>query len=327
MKKKKICFVSGVINPFVIRDYEILKKYYDIRWVKWEGKRSIFKLIAGILKSDISFSWFAGDAGSVAVIISNLFRKKSVLVAGGYDVAYIPEISYGRWCQARHKKKMTKYALEKADLVLSVSECNQKELLEKAMPKKNILIYNGVPIDKFSPPKEKKENIAITVGNIYQSNLKKKGIEFFVKAAEYLPDTRFIVIGKFADDSIQYLKSISSKNTEFTDWVSDETLLKYFQRAKVYVQASHHESFGISVAESMLCQCIPVVTKRYALPEVVGDAGFYASYGNEKELAKQIKKALESSDDLGKKARERIIELFSLEQREKKMINAIKKLL
>lgn len=66
-------------------------------------------------------------------------------------------------------------------------------------------------------------------------------------------------------------KAIAGASRYFIGFVQDENLLMYYQRAKVYdVQVSAHEAFGMSLAESMLCECILVVTDRVALPEVVG---------------------------------------------------------
>jgi glycosyltransferase involved in cell wall biosynthesis len=151
----------------------------------------------------------------------------------------------------------------------------------------------------------------------------RKGREVFVKAAKLLPDTKFVVIGKFTDDSIEHLRLLASDNVHFTGFVSDEDLLKWYQRAKVYVQPSAHEGFGITVAESMLCECIPVVTDRFALPEVVGDTGFYSIYDNVEKTAEGINEALHASQRLAEKARERVIKSFSLERREERLVKSL----
>jgi hypothetical protein len=69
------------------------------------------------------------------------------------------------------------------------------------------------------------------------------------------------------------LRQAASPNVEFLGFVSDEELFSLYARASVYVQASMHEGFGLSVAEAMSAGCIPVVTRAGSLPEVVGDVG------------------------------------------------------
>jgi len=327
----KICFVGSLSFTFIRRDYEILKKHFDVDVIEHPKKKSKWLGYALILakkvkRSDLTFCWFAGWHSAFAVFFSKLFKKKIVTVAGGFDVVCLPEINYGAFTNFKQKLP-SKYVLKNSDMIISISKSNQRELLEKVRPKKNILIYNGVSIEEFVPGDYDKEKIAITVGIIKWSNLKRKGIETFVKTAKYLPDVSFVVIGKFADDSIDYLKPIASSNVEFTGFVSDKELLDWYQRAKVYVQASAHEGFGITVGEAMLCKCIPVVTDRFSLPEVVGDTGFYVPYEDVKATAEMIKKALEAPEEKGKMARERIIKLFTIEKREKKLEKSIRKLL
>jgi glycosyltransferase involved in cell wall biosynthesis len=104
-------------------------------------------------------------------------------------------------------------------------------------------------------------------------------------------------------------------------YVPDEQMMKYLHEAKVYVQVSAHEGFGISLAEAMLCECVPVVTDRGAIPEVVGDCGFYVPYGEPEATAEAIKSALQS--DLGPNARNRIKNNFSIKEREKRLISFI----
>jgi glycosyltransferase involved in cell wall biosynthesis len=75
----------------------------------------------------------------------------------------------------------------------------------------------------------------------------------------------------------------------------------------------------------MLCECVPVVTKRGAIPEVVGESGLYVEYGDEKATSKKIEEALNS--DLGGEARKRIMSLFPLEKRRKKLSNIVNDLI
>ena len=325
----KICFIGDLSSSFIKRDYEILKKHFDVDVMEPPKKKTgwlkyVFNVAKKVKQSNLTFCWFAGWHSAFAVLFSRLFWKKSIVVAGGYDCACVPEIDYGAFTNFKERIP-AKFVLKNADLAVSISKSNQRELLDKVKPKKNVLIYNGIPLEKFVFGDYDKEEIAITIGAIKWPNLKRKGIEIFVKAAQYLPDVPFIVIGKFIDNSVNYLKQIASSNAKFVDFVSDEELLKWYQRAKVYVQASAHEGFGIAAAEAMLCGCIPVVTDRFALPEVVGNTGFYVPYGDEKATAEAVKKALNSNK--GKEARERIKHMFPIEKREIELIEIINEVL
>jgi len=179
-----------------------------------------------------------------------------------------------------------------------------------------------VETEKFNvDPKIGKEDIVITVGNVTKSNLLRKGIEIFVKTASYLPKIPFYVIGRYNEETYNYLNEIASGNVIFTGFISEKELIKFYQKAKVYVQVSAHEGFGISPAEAMLCECIPVTTNRGALPEVVGKTGFYVPFNDPEETAKAIRKAIES--DKGSEARNYILENFSMKKREEAIKNII----
>jgi glycosyltransferase involved in cell wall biosynthesis len=324
--KIKILFVYPSLSSFVKADLEIFQRHFDViphQWTRTRDIKNVLRIIWHILRTDLGFIWFAGGHAARVVFLSKLFRKRTIVVASGYSVANMPEINYGLMLSPKSAHYVI-YALKKADKVLAVSEFNKKEILKHAHPKDIELVYHGVNHNKFKPQGEKEENLVITVGAVTNSNLKRKGLETFVRAAKFLPDVKFMLIGNHFD-SVRYLKSIASANVKFTGFVSDDDLLKYYQEAKVYVQVSAHEGFGLSLTEAMLCECVPVVTNRAALPEVVGDTGFYVPYGDPKATAEAIKKALNSNK--GKEARERIKNMFPLEQRKKKLISEIKSLL
>ena len=124
-----------------------------------------------------------------------------------------------------------------------------------------------------------------------------------------------MVLGAWADDAIEHLRSIASPNVLFTGWVSDEELFDYYRRASVYVQASLHEGFGLSVAEAMLAGCMPVITQRGSLPEVAGEYGFYINSPEPQAIANAVATALDSSAPVREGARQQVLRLFSLERR------------
>ena len=120
-----------------------------------------------------------------------------------------------------------------------------------------------------------------------------------------ISDSSVPIVGKFIDDSVEMLRKIAPKNVEFTGFVPDEELLRWYQRAKVYCQLSRYEGLPNALCEAMLCECVPVGTKYCGIPTAIGDTGFYADFGDVNGTAEAIKKAL-SNQNLGKKARDRI---------------------
>ena len=160
-----------------------------------------------------------------------------------------------------------------------------------------------------------KERLAITVGNVDGDNLQRKGLLPFVQAAGLLPDVPFVVIGAWRDGAIDILKAAASSNVHFTGWLDERSLNDYYARARVYVQASRHEGFGLSLAEAMSFECVPVVARAGALPEVVGDTGIYLESVQPRVIAAGVQQALALDACWGHRARARIVREFPLERR------------
>jgi glycosyltransferase involved in cell wall biosynthesis len=249
------------------------------------------------------------------------YNKKSIVVASGYDVANEPEINYGLSTRF-YTKWIPKYILDRADKVLAVSKCNLEETKRLTKNPNIELVYNGIDINKYPKVQNKKEDMIITVGFLDKKSWKRKGIDKFINTAIHFPDIPFIVIGKITDFAKEHIK-YAPYNTTFTGYLSDEKLLEYYQRAKVYAQFSFYGSFGMAVAEAMLCNCIPVVSNRGGLPEIVGDSGITVDY-DINSFVDGIKTAMEMS--LTNKPRDWIISNFSLEKRERELVKIIEEL-
>jgi hypothetical protein len=139
----KIAFVYYDFSSFVRQDHDILSRHFEVEEVRYRKLSNILRMAASIWRSEISFSWFASGHSFAAVLLSKILGKRSIVVAGGYDVACVQEINYGQFTQSWLKRFMTAFSLKHADLVLPVSEFT-RERFQMGQAKKTRIIYNGV---------------------------------------------------------------------------------------------------------------------------------------------------------------------------------------
>ncbi len=307
-----ILFVHNCLTRFVSQDLAALRQYHHVSECSLSSRLvNPVSLWRQVRAHDAVFGWFASWHTVLPMTYARILRKPSILVVGGYDLARLPEIAYGHQ-RGGLKKWISRFTIKMAQCLVTNSEFSASEVKCNAgVQSRSInVVYHGVP-DRFGClPEARRERIVLTVGNVDVSNLRRKGLEPFVRTAALLPDVRFVVAGAWSDDAIRRLRAIAPSNVEFTGWLEDEALLDWYRRASVYVQASLHEGFGMAVGEAMLAGCIPVVTKAGALPEVVGNCGVYSPSSEPSYIAIAIEEALSFQDSDRARARRRILNEF-----------------
>jgi glycosyltransferase involved in cell wall biosynthesis len=107
-----------------------------------------------------------------------------------------------------------------------------------------------------------------------------------------------------------------SRNVTFHGIVSNDEIIEYYRNANLFVLPSFSEAFGMGLIEAMACELPVVATKVGGIPEVVenGRTGLLVEAGDSKELADAILNVFSDSKLrmwMGKRARERVIKLFS----------------
>jgi len=329
-KKKILALPESDI--FLERDVEILKKHFEIRTAPTFNRKkpitsipSIFKILKGTLWADLTFSQFADTHAFLAVLFSKIFRKKSIVIVGGYEVAKVPEIGYGAMLNPLYTQ-VVKFVLKHADRILTTAASLKEDAISNAKIRgENIKTVPECYNPEFWKPSGKKEDVVVTVAYVNDSVIRRKGLETFVKAAGYLPDAKFILIGPDEDGSVKRLKSMASLNVEFPGFIPETELPKWYSKAKVYCQLSRYEGVPNALCEAMLCKCVPVGTEYCGIPVAIGDTGFYVPYGDVGATVRAIKKGLKS--DNGKEARERIRTMFPLERRERELVSEVQELL
>lgn len=323
----KLLFVHLGWETFVAKDLEILRSAHPVRAFHFQSVKDLPALWQSVRSCDLTFSWFGTIHALFAVAFSKMLHKKSVVVAGGYDVARTALLPHYGALSKTHKRWGILFVFANADLLLSVSEFNRQETIANARadPRKIRLVPHGFDADLFRPvPGVPKKGIVLTVGSVNGVSVTRKGLDLFVRSAAYLPENDFVLAGRCSEPALSDLRGTAPPNVDFRGWISLEDLVDTYAQADVYAQPSRHEAFGCSVAEAMLSECVPVVSREGALPEVVGDCGLYVDSLEPKAVATKIKEALGSN--LGPRARERIRDLFPLERRKAGILNAVESL-
>ena len=325
----RLLFVHNAATSFVELDQEMLSSFCTVTEYALHSRRvAPVATWKAVRAHDLVFGWFASWHTFLPLLFARIMRKPSILVIGGYDLACLPGIGYGHQ-RGGPRQWISRATMHLATHLVTNSHFSQNEawLNARIRPERVTVIHHGVP-DRFdATPARTRERIALTVGNVSQSNLSRKGLEAFVRAGALLPDVSFVLVGRAVDDAFDYLKSIATPNVSLTGWMEDAELIRYYQRASVYVQVSQHEGFGISLAEAMLAGCIPVVTREGAIPEVTGENAIFAPSQAPDAVAEAIRQALAAPQGLGAEARDRIARLFPLRRRRDALEAIVKSLL
>jgi len=314
----RVLYVYSRRNTFTRIDREALAERHEVTDYFQEGFRPRpAELWRKLGECDLVVGWFASWHTAIALRLAKLRGKPSVLIFGGFDTASVPEIGYGSQ-RGGVRKRLVRSTAKLATRLITNSRSSLREIAEHVGidPARVTVVYHGVP-DRFSAvdPAAARSRIALTVGVVYELNLARKGHGPFCEAAKLRPDVDFVLAGKWADGTGSRLQAAGPPNLRLTGFLSDEDLDELFREAAVYVQASVHEGFGLSLAEAMLAGAVPVVTSAGALPEVVGGAGIVIEEPTPEAIANGIDSALAAGAGASAAARERIRSKFPYEMR------------
>jgi len=331
-RKKRILFLGLKPSSFVLQDVNILRSNFEVSPYyinKNQIKHSIisfFRSLIKIFNSDLVFTWFTLPQFFLHIIIAKMLHKKVAVVVGGYEVVKMEEINYGA-LNNPIKAFFIKKILNFADIILPVSNYVSQEVKKITRNKNIYVIHNGIDTKKFFKlPGVEKEELMLTVASDIDRQFYIKGIDIIFKIASHFQRYKILIIGKYSQLWKQNNSTTLPSNIEIVGFLKSDELLEFYSKAKIYLQLSRQESFGCALAEAMACECIPVVSNKTALPEVVGETGIIVNIDNEEDVIKGIKKALEAPSSLGKKARDRICKFFDVEKRKKELIKVISNL-
>ena len=315
----RVLYVYSRRNTFTRIDREALEERHEVVDYVQEGiMPRPFELWKKVGECDVVVGWFASWHTAAAVRVARMRHKPFLLIFGGFDTASVPEIGYGSQRRGGVRRVLVRSTARFATRLVTNSESSLREVTENVgiASGRATVVYHGIP-DRFVDvdPAAPRKRMALTVGVVYEMNLARKGHKPFCETAPMLADVEFVLAGRWEDDAGAKLAANASENLRLPGFLPDDALDDLFRTTSVYVQASRHEGFGMSLAEAMLAGAVPVVTATGALPEVVGDTGVVISDTNPQSIAAGVSEALALGPEAHIAARERIRTEFPYEKR------------
>jgi polysaccharide biosynthesis protein PelF len=186
------------------------------------------------------------------------------------------------------------------------------------------IIYNGADPEKFKPQDRppNRHPIVLNMGLIFALKGQLTSIEAAAIVREKFPDVEFRFYGRPTD--LDYFARCQAKVKEyklentvnFAGFTSEPWLV--YGEADVVAMSSISEGFPYAVIEAMFCAVAIVATDVGGVGEALGDTGLLVPANRPIALAESIVKLLSLPPaqriDLGKKSRQRALDLFTQEK-------------
>ncbi|HSX18579.1 MAG TPA: glycosyltransferase family 1 protein, partial [Candidatus Saccharimonadales bacterium] len=209
----------------------------------------------------------------------------------------------------------SKYSIEKSTHIIAPSQSTKEDIIKNYnVPASKISVtYEGYDQARFKPQsKSKVESVKskYKIGGdyiLFVGTLQpRKNIERLIEAYANLSKGRtssfgrgttlsgvgLVIAGKkgwLYDSIFEKVKELKLQDKViFTDFVRDDDLPALISGAKVYVNPSLWEGFGIPVIEAQACGVPVVVSNTSSLPEIVGNSALTFDPTNVKDIESAI---------------------------------------
>lgn len=248
-------------------------------------------------------------------IISSTVGKRIPTAAFIHDLGFVryPEfIPRGWW---HYYMRAMGAAVRHSRILIANSQSVLADLVELfgAEASQIRVAYNGCDTEFFRPlPDLDTESIRrryaagypylLYVGSIHPRKNPERLLEAYdLLRRRYTEPLRLLFVGRFMfrkSETLRYLSKMRhAEEVLFHPPVQDEELRSLYNASAVVVYPSLYEGFGYPVAEALACGAAVVTSSVSSLPEVGGEAAFYADPYDPASIAEAIYQALTQSPE------------------------------
>jgi len=216
----------------------------------------------------------------------------------------------------------------------TVSEASKDDLIKVGVKKPIFVIENAIQI-KESENLEKNPLQFVYVGRLVFY----KNIQVVLKAINIVkksfPKVSFILVGRgpYRNNLEEIVRNLELEdNVEFKGHVSEDEKIKLLATSQAVIFPSLFEGFGLVILESFMQKKPVLVSNVRPLSDIIedGKTGFILAKDDEVQWAKAIESMIENSrltSQMGEKAREVLVEKYSVENFYEKIVNMYQKVI
>ncbi|MEM9446247.1 MAG: glycosyltransferase family 1 protein [Verrucomicrobiota bacterium] len=202
---------------------------------------------------------------------------------------------------------ITERVAKAADHILTVSNYSKETMLEHwNIPEHKITVtYNGID-DCYKPTSQDTKQFGevpyiLYVGNLHPRKNLVRLLKAFVKIKrEKKIEHKLKIVGQatwlYEDIFLEVKENTLEEHVEFTGYVSQEELVKIYQKATLTCYPSLFEGFGLPVLEAMACGSPVVTSNTTSIPEVAADAAVLVDPESVDQIASAILSIIESKE-------------------------------
>jgi glycosyltransferase involved in cell wall biosynthesis len=208
-----------------------------------------------------------------------------------------------RWFQAMSQRILR--GMQKAAVVFCSTRITERQILQLGLIDQTRLIYApyGISPEFVSSPncpasgashRPGNDSFLLHVGSCIPRKRIDVLLEVFAKVRTGLPELRLVQVGgKWTGEQLQQMTrlGIASAVRQFSG-LERETLAQLYRQARIVLQPSEAEGFGLPLIEALACGSMVVASDIPVLREVGGDAVLYCPVADVPRWAATIEKLL-----------------------------------
>ena len=259
--------VNNVFNTEIQIAEDLNKSDYDIVYCEQDQFTMTPIIIKHLTKTNVYYCQQPVRRDEILTKVNNqktksgFFNNPLIKPFANYFVNYIETRDYDK------DRELAEYSTN----ILANSYFSHENILRQ-YGKNSYVSYIGVDTEKFHPLNLRRENVVLSVGTC----IPPKGFDFLIKSIAHIPKSsrpKLIIVGNSSDqlwvDFLEQLAQEKEVELKILSMISDDELIRLYNKAKLVVYSPYLEPFGYVPLEAMACGTPVVGVKEGGVKETV----------------------------------------------------------